>query len=149
MLGPRAIYTTLIIYLIEKKNYIGRAIMIMWTRQGQNQYHHHHDQHQHHHHPYHHHHHQSFILTSGITPLIASPSLAFAIMTSISAIARTLLLILSLCLADNNYEIIEWKNTIIYLSTILFFYNFITTIKTTTFNHHHNHHHNHHKYDYY
>ena len=146
MFGPRAIYTTLIIYLIEKKNYIGRAIRIMWTRQGQNQYHHHHDQHQHHHHPYyhhhnfyhhhphHHHHHQSFILTSGITPLIASPSLAFAMMTSISAIARTLLLILSLCLANNNYEIIEWKKAIIYLSNILFFYNFyLSTIKTTTF----------------
>lgn len=140
MLGPRAIYTTLIIYLIEKKNYIGRAITIMWTRQGQNQYHHHHhDQHQHHHHPYYHHHyfyhhHQSFILTSGITPLIASPSLAFAMMTSISAIARTLLLILSLCLANNNYEMIKWKIIIIYLSTILFFYNFyLSTIKTTTF----------------
>lgn len=124
MLGPRAIYTTLIIYLKDKKKNIGKAITIMQTKQGQEQYHHHH-------HSYHHH--QSFILTSGITPSIASPSLAFAMMTSISAIARTLLLILSLCLANNNYEMIEWKIIIIYLSTILFFYNFITTIETTTF----------------
>ena len=147
-----------------------------WTRQGQNEYHHqhhlhrHHPHHHHHHHPHHHlhhhhlhhhhhhlhhhhhhlyhHHHQSFILTSGITPLIASPSLAFAMMTSISAIARTLLLILSLCLANNNYKMIKWKFIIIYLSNILLFLQLLSiNHQNYNFYHHHNHHHNHHKYD--